>query len=137
MNAVLTAVLQQSESIQFVQSLIYFTDKRASRARGDDVIGGFPAQWLRNFGAKGLRTITIERAQVDIHEAPTVFVTRFCTEAVHLIITARDREDVRTKDKCAEYLSLLEVRGDKDIRAEASLCGVRGDSEKSRTGRPS
>ncbi len=119
--------IDQSECNQFIESFLDLGDQRAASHRDDDVIRQPPAQLLGDLEAHSLRAFRVVRTQVDIHEAPAMFVCNLRAEPVHLVVAARDAHDLRAEHLRAEDLRGLEICRNEDPRLEAIARSLRGD----------
>jgi hypothetical protein len=127
--------VDQAEFLQFVEALPDLAVQRARGQRHDAVVRRLPAQLLRHLVAERLRAFGVVRAHVDVDEGPLVLVAQLGAEAVHVVVRAVDRNEVRAIDLRAEHFAGLEVAGAEDERLHARASGVGGDGVREVSGR--
>src|SRR3989338_4532458 len=87
-----------------------FGEKRTRSHANNHVLRDFPAELLNDFKAHALRSFCIVRANVHIHECPTIFSGNFATKAIDLIISAVDPDYIGAKNEATQDFTLFKIR---------------------------
>ena len=100
-------------------------EQRAARDRHHDVVGQAPSELLGGLEPERLRALRVVRAHVHVDERPRQRLGHLAAQAVHRVVVALDRHDLRTVGLGREDLRALEVLGHEHVALEAGLRGVR------------
>ena len=119
-------LLDRADRDQLPEGPVDLREQRPARDRHHHVVGKPPAQLLRGLEAERLRPLGIVRAHVHVHERPRQRVGDLAAEAVHLVVVAPDRHDLRAVRLGREDLRALEVVGHEHVALDAGLRGVGG-----------
>src|SRR5947209_5699312 len=82
----LRLAIEQTNLVQLMKRLVNLADQTAARHRADDVLRRTPAELLGDLVADRLRTLRVERAQVDVDEAPVVAIGDLAAQAIDVVV---------------------------------------------------
>ena len=111
--------IDQPEQNQLIKRLLDLRDERSASHRHHDVIGQAPAELLGDFIAHRLRSLSIIRTQIHVHESPAAFAgKRFIgdlrAQAIDVVVAAVDAHQLRAKHLRAQNLRRLEIGWNED-----------------------
>ena len=87
--------------------------------RHNHVVRQSPSQLFGDFKSHGLRAFRVIRTQIHIDEAPSVFVRDLRAQPIHLVVAARNANQLRAINLRAQNFCRLKICGNEDPRFES------------------